>query len=161
LMPAGRAGAQTFSQRGFVDGTGFLFPQDAPNDPANVVGDLLVREDAFVKPRPWIQFAAGLDLRANSHDQVADSWSIDAADRTSLRPRVSMRRAAVTLTRGPLTVDAGKQFIRWGKADIVTPTDRFAPRDFLTVVDAEFLAVTGVRGVVQRHDDTFEAVWSR
>ena len=41
--------------------------------------------------------------------------------------------------RGPITVVAGKQFIRWGKADILNPTDRFAPRDFMEVVDNEFL----------------------
>ena len=159
LLSVATVEGQTFSQRGFVDGSSYFFPQDAPNDPTNVVGDLLLREEAFVKPAPWIQFAAGLDLRANTHDQVTDSWAIDFADRTSRRPRVSIRRAAVTLTCGPFTLDAGKQFIRWGKTDIVTPTDRFAPRDFLNVVDSDFLAVTGVRGVAQAHDDTFEGVW--
>src|SRR5205814_6544001 len=47
----------------------------------------------------------------------------------------------------------------WGKADIINPTDRFAPRDFLNVVDSEFLAVTGVRAVVQHRGETLEAVW--
>src|SRR4029079_8763505 len=55
--------------------------------------------------------------------------------------------------------DIGKQFIRWGKADIVTPTDRFAPRDFLNVIDTEFLAVAGARGVFQRGAESFDAVW--
>ena len=31
-------------------------------------------------------------------------------------------------------MEAGKQLIRWGKTDILNPTDRFAPRDFLTVL---------------------------
>ena len=81
------------------------------------------------------------------------------------RPRpaaasVSIRRATATIARGPFTIDAGKQFIRWGKTDIVTPTDRFAPRDFLNVVDTEFLAVSGVRAVVQAGEqNTFEVVW--
>ena len=66
--------AQTVSQRGFVDGAGVYFPQDAPNDPVNVTGDLLVREEVFIKPAPWIQFAAGGDIRANTHDQVDASW---------------------------------------------------------------------------------------
>ena len=44
---------------------------------------------------------------------------------------------------------SGKQFIRWGKSDIVVPTDRFSPRDYLTVIDAPFLAVTGLRGTAQ------------
>jgi len=151
--------AQVVSQRGFIDGSVVLFPQEAPNDPVRVIGDLLARDDVFVKPAPWLQFAGGIDLRANTHDQVEDSWRVDLTDRTIRRPRVAVRRLSATVNRGPLTVDAGKQFIRWGKTDIVTPTDRFAPRDFLNVIDAEFIAVIGVRGVVQVGDETFEGVW--
>ncbi len=32
-------------------------------------------------------------------------------------------------------------FIRWGRADILNPTDRFAPRDFMNVIDPDFLPV--------------------
>lgn len=136
-----------------------FFPQQAPNDTTRAVGDLLARGDLFVKPAPWIQFAAGLDFRANSHDQVDDRWRLDLDDRGARRPRLSLRRLSATFTRGAFTVDAGKQFIRWGKADIINPTDRFAPRDFLNVVDTEFLAVTGVRAVAQHGSETFDAVW--
>ena len=147
------------SQRGFVEAVTFAYPQQATNDPTRVVLDVLAREEAFVKPAPWIQFAAGVDVRANTHDQVATSWRPDVSDRTRLRPRLSFRRLAATLTRGGVTLDVGKQFIRWGKADIVTPTDRLAPRDFLNVVDNEFLAVTGARFVVAAGNHTIEAVW--
>ena len=151
--------AQTLTQRGFVEGSTFLFPQQAPNDPTRAVGDLLAREDVFYKPAPWIQFAGGIELRANSHDQVDDRWRLDLDDRDPRRPRASLRRLTATLTRGPFTVDLGKQFIRWGKADIINPTDRFAPRDFTNLVDTEFLAVTGARAVVQHRNETFEGVW--
>jgi hypothetical protein len=152
-------GAQALAQRGFVEGSTRVLPQRAPNDPARVVGDVLAREEVFFKPTPWIQFAGGIDLRANSHEQVDDRWRIDLGDRGSLRPRVSLRRLAATLTRGPFSLDVGKQFIRWGKADIINPTDRFAPQDFVNVLDAEFIAVTGARGAVQSGSETFEAVW--
>src|SRR5260221_13981079 len=56
-----------------------------------------------------------------------------------------MRKEAATVLARHLPADMGKQFIRWGKADILTPTDRFAPRDFLEVTDGEFMAVTGAR----------------
>ena len=153
------ASAQTVTHRGFFEGSTLLFPQEAPNDPARVVGDVLAREELFVKPAPWIQFAAGVDVRANSHDQVDDRWRLDLDDRGARRPRLSLRRLTATVTHGAFTVDLGKQFIRWGKADIINPTDRFAPRDFLNVVDTEFLAVTGVRAVAQHGGETFEAVW--
>ena len=55
---------------------------------------------------------------------------------------LAVRRLSATYTRGKLTVEAGKQFIRWGKTDVLNPTDRFAPRDFVNVVDNEFLAIT-------------------
>jgi len=153
------AEAQALSQRGFIEGDAWLFPQEALNDPTQAIGDLLAREDLFFKPAPWIQFAAGFDLRANSHDQVDDSWRLDVDDRGVRRPRASLRRLNATLNHGPLTIDVGKQFIRWGKADIINPTDRFAPRDYINVVAPEFLGVTGVRAVVLHGAETFEAVW--
>ncbi len=153
--------AQTISQRGFVEGTVVAFPQEAPNDATQLVADALARDDVFVTPAPWLRLAGGVDLRANSHDQVEDSWRFDVADRTIRRPRLSLRRASASATHGPLSVEAGKQFIRWGRTDVVTPTDRFAPRDFLNVFDNELLAVTGVRGDAVTRVGTLEAVWAR
>jgi hypothetical protein len=148
-----------FSQRGFVEARAVAFPQDAPNDPQNLIGDVLLREDLFARPAPWLQLAAGVELRGNTHDQVDWSWRVDFRDRDLRRPPVSVRRLSATITNGPVTVDVGKQFIRWGKADIVTPTDRFAPRDFLNVVDTEFLAVDGVRTMLQLDANTVDVVW--
>ena len=71
----------------------------------------------------------------------------------------AVRRLSATLTHGPWTVDVGRQFIRWGKTDIVTPTDHFAPRDFVNVVNSEFLAVSGVRTAWQARADTVDVVW--
>jgi hypothetical protein len=153
------AAAQTLGQRGFVDAGGVIFPQQAPNDSTQLVGDLLAQEEVFLKPAPWIQFAAGFVGRANSHDQVQNSWRLDILDRGTLRPVLSARRLTATFTHGPLTVDIGKQFIRWGKADIVTPTDRFAPQDFVNVIDPEYLAVTAVRASVQWRNESFDGVW--
>jgi hypothetical protein len=157
LACASAVGAQTFSGRGFAEGRGFFYPQTTITDADHVIGDALLRAEAFFKPAPWIQFAAGLDARAG--DQVEDSWHLDFSDRTAERPRLSVRRLSATLTRHGFTVDVGKQFIRWGKTDIVTPTDRFAPRDFLYVFEYEFIAVTGVRASATAGTETFEAVW--
>jgi hypothetical protein len=154
-----RSDAQTITQRGFAETHFTFYPQDAPNDPVNGVTDLLLRDEVFLKPAPWIQFAAGLDLRLNTHDQVERSWRVDIGDRGRLRPAISVRRLSATLARGPLTLDVGKQFIRWGKTDIVTPTDRFAPRDFLNVLDGDFLAVSGSRAVLQLGTHTLDLVW--
>ena len=159
LLAPCRLFAQSVSERGFVEGTGFAFPQRAPNDATRLVGDFLAREEVFAAPADWLQLAAGADLRADSHDQVDDSWRVDFSDRGVRRPRLSIRRLSADVHRGPFDVEVGKQFIRWGKTDIVTPTDRFAPRDFLNVVDNDFLAVTGARVSATVAGETFEAVW--
>jgi hypothetical protein len=159
LGHAGAALAQPLSHGGFVEGVVFAFPQDTPQDRVNVVADLLARDEVTVRPARWIRFAGGIDFRANTHDQVEDSWRIDFRDRGVERPRLSVRRLSATVARGPFTLEAGKQFVRWGKTDIVVPTDRFAARDFLTVVDAPFLAVTALRGTLQARSHTFDVVW--
>ena len=158
-MPAA-AGAQTFSQRGFVEGAGVLFPQEAPNDPTHA-------RRRSAGSGGGVRQAGALDSvrrRARPASELARSGRRRLARRLSRSRRCAARgcrsgASSATLTRGRFTLDVGKQFIRWGKTDIVTPTDRFAPRDFLNVIDTEFLAVTAVRGVAQIGSDTFEAVW--
>src|SRR5262249_35429594 len=153
------AEAQVVSARGFVEGQYALFPQVAPNDKIKNVVDGLWREEVFVRPRPWLQFAVGFDLQANSHDQVEKQWHLDLDDRTILRPAAAMRRLAATFTAKHLAIDIGKQFIRWGNADILNPTDRFAPRDYLNVINTDLLPVIGGRAAVQFGTETVEAVW--
>ena len=159
LLPAA-AGAQPIAQRGFIDGRDFLFPQSAPNDATRNVFDLLAREEVFLKPSEWFQLAAGVDLRANSHDQVEGEWRFDWDDRAIRRPRAALRRLAVTISKGPLTIDAGKVFVRWARADVLNPTDRFAPRDFMNVLDTDVLPVIAVHPSLRFRNETFEAVWS-
>jgi hypothetical protein len=158
-VSATSASAQALSERGYVEARGQFFFQEAPNDPEQTVGDVLLRQDVFLKAAEWLRFGAGLDLRANSHDQVEDEWRLDFADRSILRPHAAVRRLTATITAGHLTLDVGKQFIRWGRADILNPTDRLAPRDYLNVIDTEFLPVLGARAVIQWRSENFEVVF--
>jgi hypothetical protein len=59
-----------------------------------------------------------------------------------------------------VTIELGKQFVRWGKTDILNPTDRFAPRDYLTVIDTEVLAVTAARLTVTSQSDSLDLVYT-
>ena len=55
-------------------------------------------------------------------------------DRTTERPAAGdPARRRSPYARGPFRSELGKQFVRWGQTDILAPTDRFAPRDYLTV----------------------------
>jgi hypothetical protein len=159
LVPAG-AGAQAISQRGFVDAQGIAYPQTTKKDDTQLVGEALLRYEASAKPVAWLRLAGSLDARTDTHDQT--EWDgISWSDRTIKRPGLTVRRLDATLSRGAFSLEVGKQFVRWGKTDILNPTDRFAPRDYLTVVDNEFLGVTAARFTAGLQSDTLDLVAAR
>jgi hypothetical protein len=147
------------TQRGFLEGTGILYPQATPTDDTRAVGDALLRQDASWRATPWLTFGGSFEVRTSSDSRVARSWSIDWEDRGARRPTLSVRGLSAAVRAGGLTLEAGKLFVRWGKADILNPTDRFAPRDFLEVVDNYFLGVTGARATYERGTETIDLVW--
>jgi hypothetical protein len=151
--------AQAVSQKGFVEVSGTGYAQRADDDATRVEGEVLGRYEVSVKPASWLSLIGGVDFRADGHDQANRSWRLDWDDRTTQRPMLSLRRLSATVTKGALTAEIGKQFIRWGKADVLNPTDRFAPRDYLSVVTNDFLAVSGVRTVVGLQSNSLDVVF--
>ena len=151
---------QQYTQRGFVENRALLYPQAAPNDSGYVVNETLLRWEAAYRPKPWLTFSSALDARTDSHRQVARTWNVDADGQNIQRPAFSLRRMSATLHRGKFTAELGRQFIRWGKTDILNPTDRFAPKDYLSsVVDTDFLGVSAARVTYESGGDTIDAVW--
>ena len=159
LLLAWAAAAQDFSQRGFLQTSGIFFPQTAPNDSSHAVGEALFRYEAFYKIAPSLRVAGGIDARTDTHHETEREWGLSWWDRNRQRPAFAVRRLSVTYSKGRLTVEAGKQYVRWGKTDVLNPTDRFAPRDFLNVVDNEFLGITAARVLYGTQADTVEAIF--
>jgi len=155
------AAAQSLSQRGFLEGRLQIYPEEAASDATQVFGDALFRQELAWQPSGWLTVSGAFDARADSDGRVERSWSIDWSDRGALRPALSVRRLSGAVLRGGIRLEAGKQLVRWGRADILNPTDRFAPRDFFEVVDAEFLPVTAGRLMWERGTNTFDVVVSR
>src|SRR5690242_4070018 len=151
--------AQDFKQRGFLETSATLYPETAPNDSSHAVSLTLFRYEATYKVRPWLRFSGAIDAAFDTHQQVKRSLRLDWQDRSLRRPALSFREFNATLTQGKLTAEFGKQFVRWGKADILNPTDRFAPKDFLTVTDATFLSVTAARITYDTGVDSFDLVF--
>jgi hypothetical protein len=152
-----RAAAQTYSQSGFVEGWLTLYPQKASNDDTQAVFKPLARWDPSVKWTNW-KIDASLDARTDTHEMTeatATFW-----DRTSKRPAFAVRRLSASWAHGPVTLEFGKQFIRWGKTDILIPTERFAPKDYLEVVTTEPLAVTAARMAIGNQKDSVEVVFT-
>jgi hypothetical protein len=151
--------AQNFSQRGFIESDLTLYPETAPNDSSHAIDDSLFRYEASYKALPWLRLAGSFDARFDTHEETERTARLDWQDRSLQRPALSLREFNATITKDKLTAVFGKQFIRWGKADILNPTDRFAPKDFLTVTDPDFLAVLAARVTYDTGTDSFDFVW--
>jgi hypothetical protein len=164
MIPAGALAAlllaQSFEQRGFIENRAVVYPRTAPNDSGRVVDEMLLRWEASYEVTPWLTLRGAFDARADTHRQVARAWDLDVDGQNVARPALSARRMSAVLHRGRFTAEIGRQLIRWGKTDILNPTDRFAPRDFLSsVVDTDFLGVNAVRATWEAGADTFDIVW--
>lgn len=159
ILPVAPLFTQDFSQRGFLETTGLFFPQTVANDSSHAMGEQLFRFEGFWKPLPGLQLAGGFDARFDTHLETGRDFHLSLWDRERLRPAFDLRRFSAQYHRGKLTVEAGRQSVRWGKTDILTPTDRFAPRDFLNVVDSDFLTVTAARVTYGSQSDTIDVVF--
>lgn len=152
------ANAQEFSYRGFAQIQSTVYPQATPQDNDRMGVEALFRFEPAYKPADWLVLSGSIDARTDTLELVERAWRVDVRDRGLQRPPLSLRHAIVTFRKGTFAVDIGKQFVRWGKADILNPTDRFAPRDFLEVTDDEFLAVTGARVRYERGSHSIDIV---
>ena len=150
----------SFEQRGYIENRALFYPQTAPNDRARVVDQAAIRWEASYKFAPWLKLNTTLDARADTHRQVDRDARLDVDDRSIQRPALSLRELNATIHKGKITAQLGRQIIRWGKTDILTPTDRFAPKDYLSsVVDSDFLGVTAVRLTIAGARDSLDAVY--
>lgn len=149
---------QTFEQRGSIELELVGFPLTAPNDSGQAIGTGVFRWDASYKAASWITFSGGVEAQMDTHRDTA--FRFDEDDRGLLRPAFSIRSLQMTFHKGHVTADIGKQFIHWGKADILNPTDRFGPRDYLNVVDSEPLGVWAARVNVEYQGTSVDMVWT-
>jgi hypothetical protein len=159
LLFAAPVSAQDFSYRGFAQIQSTAYPQTTPQDDDRATIEAQFRIEPAYRLTDWLTLSGSIDGRIDTIQQVERDWRIDVRDRRLQRPALSLRHARATFRRGRLAIDVGKQFIRWGKADILNPTDRFAPRDFLEVTDDEFLAVIGARGQYEHGPHSIDIVW--
>jgi hypothetical protein len=152
--------SQNFEQRGFIENQALFYPQKALNDGAQAVDQAAIRWEASYKVAPWLKLSSALDARADTHRQVDRNARLDLNDGTTRRPALSLRQLNATLHKGKVTAEFGRQIIRWGKTDILTPTDRFAPKDYLSsVVDSDFLAVSAARITIAGGNNSLDAIW--
>jgi hypothetical protein len=155
-----QAQAQQFEYRGFADFGVVAHPQEAPNDPTQVIVDGQARLESSLRLRQRVVLAASLEGRLNSHDQTTRQADLTYWDRTLKQPTLAVRTLNATLAHGPFTLEMGKQFVRWGQSDIVSPTDYFSPRDYIVPLKTEVLAPTAARFTYATGNTSLEVVYA-
>lgn len=153
------SGQPSFTQRGYFETRGYFYPRTAPGDSGRAVAEQLLRWESQWKAKPSLRLNLALDARFDSHRQFERVLRLDWFDHGLQRPSLSIRRLSAVYHRGGFTIEAGRQFVRWGKADLLNPTDRFAPKDFLNVLNTDFLGVWATRATVEKGPNTFDLVW--
>ena len=159
LIASGVAPAQQFTERGYLEDLTTFFPQTAPGDSSHSVSEVLLRYEASYQMFPWLKLNGSIDARTDTHRQVERQWDVSVDDRTIRRPAFDLRRFSAIANKDKFTIELGRQFIRWGRADILNPIDRFAPKDFLNVVNTDFLGVVAGRVTYENGPDTVDLVW--
>lgn len=162
FLVAFAATAQTpvFEQRGFLESQNFFFPQTTPNDSARGLDQTLLQWDTSYRPTPWLRFSGSFDARVDAHRQVDRQATPSLDDRRIQRPALDVRLLSAQVHKGFVTLEVGRQTIRWGQTDSVIPTDRFTPRDYVTDVTAsDLIAVNAVRATFTRGNDSLDLVW--
>ena len=152
------ARAQRLTYRGFADAGLLFYPRTAPNDDTRLVADAVARVEPTLNVRPGIRIASSFEARSDTHEM--SGAGVRYWDRTRRRPSFAARTLVLTLSKGLVTLDAGKQFVRWGQSDIISPTDYFTPRDFLITATTEILGVTAARLTVGNDRDSVELVYT-
>lgn len=153
------AQAQTFSQQGFIQ-TGLMgYPQTAPGDSGQIIFASELDWEAAVKWGDW-RFNGAFAAFFDSHHMAERTADVSYWDREAQRAAFNLQLLNVSWAHGPVTIVLGKQSIRWGKSDIIMPTDHFAPRDYLNTLDPQYIAVTAARVTVANQSDSLDLVYT-
>ncbi len=111
--------AQNFEQRGYIENQALFYPQKAPNDSAQAVDQAAIRWEASYKLTPWLKLNGSLAALADTHKQVDREARLDLDDRTIQRPALSLRELSVTLHKGKVTAQIGRQIASLGLPTLI------------------------------------------
>ena len=150
--------AQQLNVRGFVDAGVVFYPQRTPHDDVRVVADAIARVEPSIQMWRGLSIAGSVEARTDTYQQ--GGAGVRYWDRTLRRPALAVRALAATYVKGPLSLEVGKQFVRWGQSDIISPTDYFTARDYLLTAESEALAITAMRVTIGGANDSIEMVYA-
>jgi hypothetical protein len=101
-----------------------------------------------------------VDFRLDTHLDVDRHRWLDLSERGLRRPAGEISEFYFDLKLGRVDLRAGKQQIRWGRADGYNPTDNLLPYDYLDTFNDERLAVPALKADAYLGKAQLEAAWA-
>jgi hypothetical protein len=160
LFLCGSAFAQKpFEFGGFLEASGRLFAR-RPNPPdAYATGASHFRLWSHATLSRCISWRGQVDFRIDTHRNVDRGRWADFNGRGLRQPAGEISEFYLDMKLGRVDLRAGKQVIRWGRADGFNPTDNIIPFDYLDTLTDERLAVPALKADAYLGKARFETVW--
>ncbi len=149
----------TWEYGGFLEESGLIYARK-PNQAdayAEAIGKFRAWGRAPIGTRVSIRGA--FELQVDTHRNVDRSRWLDLENRGLRQPAGSVSELYLDVKLGRVDLRAGKQRIRWGRADGFNPTDNIAPYDYLQTFNDERPAVTALRADAYLARADLELVW--
>ncbi len=124
----------------------YSYAQRVPGATIDARNELTLRPRVEFSPSQKFDGAASMEFRE------------DASDRG--RSKAYLYEAYLNVYFPKWNLTAGRQFIAWGRADTLRPTDLFTRRDYTDLVERREEAIVAVKGDVELGSGMLELVWS-
>src|SRR5437867_3926579 len=108
---------------------------------------------------PRLSWRGSVDFRLDTHHDIDRRRWTDLSQRGLRQPAGALRELYVDAKLGRLDLRAGKQEIRWGRADGFNPTDNLLPYDYLKTFSDERITVPALKADAFLGRARLEGAW--
>jgi hypothetical protein len=108
---------------------------------------------------PHFSWRGSLDFRLDTHHDVDRRRWADLSQRGLRQPAGALGEFYLDAKLGRLDLRAGKQEIRWGRADGFNPTDNLIPYEYIYTFSDQRIAVPALKADVYLGRARLEAAW--
>ena len=150
---------QPFEFGGFLEESGQFFARKPNPSDAYATGAAHFQLWSRAKLNSRISWRGQVDFRIDTHRNVDRNRWADFSDRGLRQPAGELSEFYLDMKLGRVDLRAGKQEIRWGRADGFNPADNIIPYDYLDTFADQRSAVPALKADAYVGKARFEAAW--
>jgi hypothetical protein len=148
-----------FEVGGFLEGSAQAFARKPNPSDTYATGAAHFQLWSHAKLSDRISWRGRVDFRLDTHLDVDRHRWLDISQRGLRQPAGEISEFYLDVKLGRVDLRAGKQEIRWGRADGFNPTDNLIPYDYLDTFADERVAAPALKADAYAGKAKFEAAW--